>query len=79
MYMHQNGQKSCALHPMFLEPTLICDLPFMYTHTFAYIYINMLNLKPNTSWPKGQKAKTLSIKPNYHLVLKMANKFISHV
>ncbi len=52
---------------------------YVHTHTFAYIYINMLNLKPNTSWPKGQKAKTLSIKPNYHLVLKMANKFISHV
>ncbi len=81
VYMHQNGRESCALHPMFLETTWICDPPFMYTHTHTHTH---LYTYISTCWiwnpiPHGHKAKALTIKPNYGLVLKMVNKLISHV
>jgi hypothetical protein len=49
----------------------------MYTHTHLHTYTS-------TCWiwnpiPHGHKAKALTIKPNYSLVLKMVNKLISHV
>lgn len=48
-----------------------------HTHTHLHTYIS-------TCWiwnpiPHGHKAKALTIKPNYGLVLKMVNKLISHV